>query len=48
MIGKETYKIISEERIKLLEEKSKLGFLKRIFFRKYTDWLLINDVRTLI
>ena len=46
MIDKETSEILYKEKERLLEEKSKLGFFKRLFFRKYTDWILTGNIVT--
>lgn len=46
MIDKKYVEICSKQKEKLLEEKKKLGFFKRMFFRRYTDWVLTDVVNS--
>ena len=46
MINQEYINQASEQRKSLLQEKSKLGFFGKLFFRSYTDWVITNEVGT--
>jgi hypothetical protein len=48
MIQQRYIDVLKEQRKKLLEEKQKQNFISRLFFRKYTDWLVTSETKEMV
>ena len=44
MIEQRYIDILSKEKELLLSQKRGLNFFRRIFFRKYTDWIVTDEI----
>ena len=45
MIKKQYIDILLKQKNELLEQKNSLSFFGKLFFRKYTDWVLTDTVK---
>lgn len=45
MVKQKYIDILLKQKDELLEQKNKLGFFGKLFFRNYTDWVLTDTVK---
>ena len=48
MIAQKYINILDKQRLELIEQKKSANFFTKLFFRKYTDWILTDIVETLV